>query len=162
MYDRFTSPWVPLPPETYKPGRVPTLAKWAELKSRRVFESELFGDLQRHPWVGVRQVSSRLGSANLYGSRAAAVDQDLRRLPYGQRLQNPGSGIFPLIVGQETGTGPGPWWGYSRREDVEGRQGMVDKDRQHWNDTVEHGVKKAIREGGRVRNAAAYLHGPNA
>lgn len=101
-----SEPRGPAPIEVYQAGNGPTIATWKEHKTRRYKTSEIFQDLQRHPWVGERQAGKAM---NLYDMTARGVDADLRALPYGQRLQLPASGNWPVVHGIEMGAGPNPW-----------------------------------------------------
>ena len=151
MYDIVTSPRGPHPIETFKGAPPPALGNWVEHTSRRKREAELFQDLQRHPWVGVRQATR---SVNLYNQLSHAVDADLRRVPYGTRLHNPPSGNFPLIVGKDAGTGPGPWWDETPGDRVEEREKL----RSHWR---EHYVWDPLkRQWSLPKNTANRTDGP--
>lgn len=152
MYDLVTTPRGPNPILTYRSAPGPTLARWVVHRSRRKREAELFQDLQRHPWVGVRQAGH---AVNLYGTTARQVDEDLRRVPYEVRLHNPPAGTFPLITGREVGTGPGPWWGHTREEDVVARGKAERTVRDEW-DRRESAWKSRLRKG----NDANYRDGP--
>lgn len=131
MYDVVTTPRGPNPIEVFKGPIPPALGNWIEHRSRRKREAEVFQDLQRHPWVGVRQAgygrAAQYGT-NLYGMTARAVDTEIRKVPYEVRLHNPPAGTFPLVVGEEMGTGPGPWWDSASRDDVDRRA----RGRAHW------------------------------
>lgn len=101
-----SEPRGPTGTQLYQAAAGPTIATWKEHKSRRYKTAEIFQDLQRHPWVGERQAGRAM---NLFDMRARGVDQDLRALPYGQRLQLPASGNWPVVQGIELGPGPNPW-----------------------------------------------------
>lgn len=156
MYDVVTTPRGPHPIDTFRGPLPPALGNWIEHKSRRQREAEVFQDLQRHPDVGVRQAGK---AVNLYNTLSQGVDEDLRRVPYGTRLANPPAGTFPLIVGREVGTGPGPWWGDTPADRVEDRM----RGRSHWRehyheDRPGHWTKP--KQG--VPNKANYETGPGA
>lgn len=106
MLEIFTVPYQPHPNETHHAPPGPTLAKWIEHRQRRTRTKEVFGDLQVFPWVGERQAGK---AANLYTNTARQVDQELRALPYAQRLVQPASGNWPIVQGSELGPGPNPW-----------------------------------------------------
>lgn len=106
MYEHVTEPFQPRPIETFKAVQAPPVARWILHKARRSRVGERFGDLQCHPWVGERQAGFSRG---LYANNVRMVDQELRKVPYPQRLANPASGAYPLVQGIETGTGPHPW-----------------------------------------------------
>lgn len=157
MYDRVTTPRGPNPVETYLSPPGPTLAKWCEHRSRRKFEAEVFQDLQRHPEIGVRQATSRLGNAHLYQMNAYRVDADLRRVPYERRLAAPPAGTFPLVVGEEVGTGPGPWWGRSPRELVGRRADRNREIEEEWNERSRARARAHTKD---RHNGANYVTGP--
>lgn len=106
MLEKVTEPWRPHAIDTYKGPPVAPVAKWTVHRTRRARVVERFGDLQRHPWVGERQAGFARG---LYANNVRMVDEELRRVPYPQRLANPASGAYPLVQGMEVGTGPNPF-----------------------------------------------------
>lgn len=107
MYETVTTPRGPNPIETFKAAPGPTIARWIERKARRKRELERFGDLQRHPWRGERQAGKARG---IYANNVRTVDAELRAVPYEERMRNPPSGAYPLVMGLEVGTGPHPWF----------------------------------------------------
>jgi hypothetical protein len=118
MYDHATRPWHPRPNESYTAPPGPTLARWKVHRARRIHRSETYGDLARHPWRGLWQVTR---DKNLYAQRAAATDLEMRLESYGSRLREPRAGTFPLVRGLELGTGAGPWWGSADEAPVRAR-----------------------------------------
>lgn len=154
MYDHITTPRGPNPIITFKAPPGPSIATWKIHKSRRKHEAEVFQDLQRHPWIGVRQAGH---TVNLYGTRSMGVDRDLRKVPYEVRLHNPPSGNFPLIVGQDKGTGPGPWWNDTPDDQVEarGRRRNEWRENYRWDDK-----SRQWKTPGTTKNKANYEDGP--
>lgn len=107
MYEHVTEAYRPKPIDTFQgPPGAPT-AQWIEHRTRRSRVGQRFGDLQRHPNVGVRQGGFSRG---VYANNARMVDEELRKVPYPQRLTAPAGGAYPVIQGVEIGTGPHPWF----------------------------------------------------
>lgn len=112
MIEEVNTLWKPNPTVQFRAVWGPTIAKWNVHTRRTTHVAELFQDLARHPEVGVRQAGR---ASNLYTNTARGVDQELRALPYEQRLNMTRGGLWPIVVGGELGEGPNPWSAMSNK-----------------------------------------------
>lgn len=155
MLEINTVPYQPHPNLSIQTGPGPTIAAWKEHKSHRSRAYEVFGDIQIFPFVGERQAGR---AANLYTMTARGVDQELRALPYSQRLVQPQSGTWPIVVGSELGPGPNPWDQRSNRV-YRKQTGLHVGDRGPIAPTLPTGTLTGVKP---VKNVASWAQGPHA